>query len=47
MKKLKMKKCHVALIQPQQKYQNYHRLKLINVNIKLVRKFLPPDQKRK
>ena len=41
MKRLEMKKCNKILLDKQQKYQDYHQEKLINMNIFQVKKFYP------
>ena len=40
MKRLEIKNCSMILIEKLQKYQHYHQVKLINMNILQVKKFL-------
>ena len=46
MVKLKMKNYNEISTEKQQKYQNYHQVKLINMNILQDKKILPSDQSR-
>ena len=39
MKKLEMKNCNTILTEKKQKYQNYHWIKLININILQANKY--------
>ena len=44
--KLKLKKYNTILIEKQQKYQHYHHVKLINMNIFQAKKKLPSYESR-
>ena len=46
MVRLEMKNCSMILKEYQQKYQHYHREKLINMNILQVEEILPSNQRQ-
>ena len=39
MSKLKIKKCNTILTEKQKKYEHYHQVELININILQVKKY--------